>query len=77
MSGLTVWSGRHDHLNLEVGAISNFSLRKTDLLARSEQAGQQLKNRVQVREMILTAAEEKVCGLGGEGRGGQTSDREQ
>lgn len=32
-----------DHLNLEVRAISNFSLRAKDLLARSEQAGQQLK----------------------------------
>lgn len=47
-----------DHLNVEVRAISNFSLRAKDLLASSEQAGQQLKKRVQVRESILTAVEE-------------------
>lgn len=62
-SGLTVCSGRQawteqDHLNLEVRAISNSSLRAKDLLAGSEQAGQQLKKRVQVREIILTAVEE-------------------
>lgn len=54
-----------NHLILEVGSISRFSLREKDPEpARSELAGQQLKKRVQVMEMILTVGDGVGWGWG-------------